>query len=320
METKRDVIADAFEVFIGHALKGGQGQFFTPRNVIKMMVKIIDPNDDESIIDPACGSGGFMIETLKYVWKKIEIKGVERGWSKSDIEKEQRFYATEFIRGIEKDYFLSKVAKAYMTLVGDGTSGIFCEDSLDKPSNWNKKTQLNVENGTFKILLTNPPFGSKIPIKGNEKLKQYELGHKWKKSKKTLEWEKGKLKDKESPQVLFIERCLQLLDDGGRTAIVLPDGIFGNDKLGYIRQFISKNARILAIIDIPKETFAPNTTTKTSILILKKSNKIEKDYPIFMAVCDKCGHDRRGKYIDEDDIKLVPEEFHNWKEQKNVEL
>ena len=138
--------------------------------------------------------------------------------------------------------------------------------------------------------------------------------YKWKKNKETKYWEKDKLKTKEAPQYLFIERCLQLLVPGGRMGIVLPDGVFGNDKLGYLRQYISENAQILAVIDVPLETFMPHTSTKTSILILKKlpENEIPDEYPIFMAVCDTCGHDRKGNLISEDDISHVAEKYHEW--------
>src|SRR5699024_9033466 len=173
------------------------------------------------------------------------------------------------IRGIDKDYFLSKVAKAYMAIIGDGKSGIFCEDSLDDPENWQDKTRLKIDIGKFSILLANPPFGSKIPVRGEEKLKQYDLGHKWKK-KKEGQWEKGKVKDKESPQVLFIERSLQLLKYGGKMAIVLPDGVFGNDTFSYLRNWLLDKGRIIGVIDVPIETFMPNTSTKTSILIFEK--------------------------------------------------
>jgi len=114
---------------------------------------------------------------------------------------------------------------------------------------------------------------------------------------------------------LFIERCLQLLKNGGRMAIVLPDGIYGNNQLGYVRKFIMKKARIVAIIDVPKETFLPNTSTKTSILILQKTNKIPNDYPVFMCVAETCGHDRRGNLKKDDDISKVPNEFKKWAEE-----
>jgi type I restriction enzyme M protein len=314
IEAERDVVADAFEVFIGHALKGGQGQFFTPRNVIKMMVDILNPDDEDLIIDPACGSGGFLIEALRHVWRKLDAEGEKYHWNKINLQEEKMEVALNKIRGIDKDYFLSKVAKAYMAIIGDGKSGIFCEDSLEKPQNWKDKARLKIDMGKFSVLLTNPPFGSKIPVRGEEKLKQFELGHKWKLNKKTAEWEKGKLKDKESPQILFIERCLQLLRSGGRMAIVLPDGIYGNNRLGYIRSYLLKKARLVAVIDVPIETFMPNTSTKTSILILQKlkESKIPKDYSVFMASAETCGHDRRGNFKEDDDIAKIPDEFKKW--------
>ena len=314
IEVERDVIADAFETFIGHALKGGQGQFFTPRNVIKMMVDILNPDDEDMIIDPACGSGGFLIEALRHVWDKLQKEGEEYKWSDNNLQEEKMDVALNRIRGIDKDYFLAKVARAYMAVIGDGKSGIFCEDSLEVPKNWDSKTQQKIDLGKFNVLLTNPPFGSKIPVRGEEKLKQFELGHKWKQDKKTDEWEKGKLKDKEAPQILFIERCLQFLHDGGRMAIVLPDGIYGNESLVYIRNWIIKKARIVAIIDVPLETFLPNTGTKTSVMVLQKksSAKLQKDYPIFMAVAEFCGHDRRGKETNQDDVINIAKEFKDW--------
>ncbi|MCK4359054.1 MAG: N-6 DNA methylase [Candidatus Cloacimonetes bacterium] len=318
IEAERDVIADAFETFIGHALKGGQGQFFTPRNVIKMMVNVLDPDDEDLIIDPACGSGGFLIEALRHVWKKLDTEGEKYNWNKSNLQEEKMEVALNKIRGIDKDYFLSKVAKAYMAIIGDGKSGIFCEDSLEKPENWKDKTMLKIDMGKFSILLTNPPFGSKIPVRGEDKLKQFELGHKWKLNKKTGEWEKGKLKDKEAPQILFIERCLQLLKDGGKMAIVLPDGVYGNESLGYIRNWLLKKGRLIAVIDVPLETFMPNTSTKTTIMIFQKlpESKIPKKYPVFMAVAETCGHDRRGKKLEDDDILKVADKFKEWAKEK----
>ena len=323
LEAERDVVADAFETFIGPSLKGAQGQFFTPRNVVKMMVDILDPDENDLIIDPACGSGGFLIESLKHIWIKLDAKAKEYGWNERELKKEKMEASFNNIRGIEKDSFLAKVAKAYMAIIGDGRSGIFCEDSLDKPSNWNVKTRQKIDLSNFSVLFTNPPFGSKIPVKGDEKLKQFDLGHKWKKNRNTGKRERtNKLKDKEAPQILFIERCLQFLDYGGRMAIVLPDGIYGNESLGYIRQWLLEQGRIVAIIDVPIETFMPNTSTKTSILIFQKLRKeeIPENYPIFMAVAETCGHDRRGKPLADDDIKKVSGEFKDWAEKNSFKF
>src|SRR5699024_8743230 len=193
MDSSRDAIGDAFEVFIGHALKGGQGQFFTPRNVIKMIIEIIDPSIEDKILDPACGSGGFLVESLRYIWDKVEKDGAELNWPDSEIEIEKQKVAIKNIRGIDKDYFLSKVAKAYMALLGDGRGGVFCENSLGEYSSWHNKTRNEIKPGTLDVIVTNPPFGSKIPITGTETLNQYDFGHVWKHNKKENEWEKGKL-------------------------------------------------------------------------------------------------------------------------------
>lgn len=314
IDAERDTVADAFETFIDHALKGGQGQFFTPRNVVRMMVEMLDPSDEDLIIDPSCGSGGFLIETLRYIWKKLDAEGDRYGWNAANLREEKMEVALNKICGIDKDYFLTKVAKAYMAILGDGKSGIFCEDSLDRPENWQEKTRIKIGLNKFSVLLTNPPFGSKIPVRGEDKLKQYALGYKWSKDKKSGNWEQGKLKDKESPQVLFIERDVQLLRDYGRMAIVLPDGVFGNDTFGYVRNWLKEHGRILAVIDIPVETFQPNTSTKTSVLVFQKlpKDEIPKDYEIFMAIASTCGHDRRGNETASDEIQIVAAEYKKW--------
>ena len=320
MDCQRDVIADAFETFIGHSLKGSQGQFFTPRNIVKLMVDILQPTENSKIIDPACGSGGFLIETLKYIWDSVEKECKQKGWKESQIENQKGKIATNCIRGIDKDYFLSKVAKAYMNLIGDGTSGIFCEDSLENPDAWKKETQVKVQLGTFDIVLTNPPFGDKIKVEGIDgKLKQYELAKKWKKDKKTDQWMYSNTIEKRPPQILFIERCLQLLKDGGRMGIVLPDGIF-NESETYIRKWLLKKVKIIGIIDICKESFQPNTPTKTSIIFLQKTEKPTlENYEIFMGVAYFCGHNRRGITIENDDIPIVIQQFKYWLEGKQIQ-
>jgi len=322
-EAERDAIGDAFEVFIGPALRGTEGQFFTPRNVVKMAIEMLDPQIGEYIIDPACGSGGFLIVALEYVWNKLEKEAKRKGWSKEYLAGKRKELASKFIAGIDKDSFLAKVTKAYMAIIGDGRGGIFCENSLVPPEEWNPKTRQKIELGKFDVLITNPPFGAKIPVKGERILRQYELGFKWKFNKETKKWERtNKLQDKQPPQILFIERCLQLLKPGGRMGIVLPDGILGNVTDGYIRKFILDKAKILAVVDMPPETFQPSTSTKTSLLFLQKKKEGEKieNYPIFMAVAEKCGHNRRGKPIEEDDFPEIAQEFKKFRKENNIQF
>jgi type I restriction enzyme M protein len=293
IDAERDVIADAFEVFISGALKGGQGQFFTPRNVIQLMVEIIKPQEDELVIDPACGSGGFLVETLRYKWKEVEEKGKKLKWSEKAITEDKMATAIKSIRGIEKDDFLSKVAKAYMAILGDGKGGIFCEDSLDKPENWDARTQQQIGFGKFDIVLTNPPFGKDIKITGNEKLSQFELAHQWDKEGDNYV-KTSKLKKEGKPDVLFIERCLQLLKDGGRMGIVLSETFFHAPKAKYVVEFIKRN-NITCVVDLPHNTFRPNNNAKCLVLFLEKN--IRQQEKILFAVAEEMGHDHQGKII-----------------------
>jgi type I restriction enzyme M protein len=165
-EADRDAIGDAFEVFIGPALRGTEGQFFTPRNVVKMMIDILDPGPNEALIDPACGSGGFLIAAIEHVWRKLDAEAKVKGWSAELLGSRKREVATRYFRGIDKDSFLAKVTKAYMAIIGDGRGGVFCENSLLPPGEWPARVQDKIAPNGFRVLLTNPPFGSKISVRG----------------------------------------------------------------------------------------------------------------------------------------------------------
>lgn len=274
LKTKRDVISEGFQAFWGPRLRGEKGQFFTPRNITKMCVEILDPKPREKIIDPACGSGGFLVECITHLNGKDLFNNVF---------------------GIDKEIDLAKICKAYMSIVGDGHSNIFCADSLEVPSR-HAEMREKIKNDSFDVVLTNPPFGARIPIEDRKILKNYNLGHKWDKTRQD-KWENTNLISKQVPQILFIERCLQLLKPGGRMAIVLPDGIFGNPSDRYIVQYILQGAKILAIISLAPEAFLPSTHTKTSILFLEKKKReaTTEDYTLFMAIANKVGHDKNGK-------------------------
>ncbi len=294
-DSSRDAVGDAFEVFIGPSLKGSQGQFFTPRNVVKMIIDIIDPTPDQKIIDPACGSGGFLVEALRHVWTKVQENGEALGWPDQEIEVEKQNVAIKNFRGIDKDSFLSKVAKAYMAILGDGRGGVFCENSLEAPSNWHTSTSNQVQLNEFDVVITNPPFGKKLAISSEDILKRYSLGHKWRYSKDTDLFEKSALQNKQTPQILFIERCLDLLKDRGKMGIVLLESIFGMPKYQYVVDYLERKTKILAIITMPEDLFQPHTHAKCCIVICEKiSEPLEEDHPIFMADVKWCGHDSRG--------------------------
>ena len=309
--TERDAIAEAFEVFIGPSLKGSQGQFFTPRNVVRLLVDMIGLSGDDKVIDPASGSGGFLVESLREIWRKIELQGEELGWPEQEVFSEKQKAAIRNIRGIDKDYFLAKVAKAYMAIIGDGRGGVFCENSLDNRENWKPITQEEVHFEAFDVVLTNPPFGKKLKIDDGSILRNYQLGYKWKKERSTAIYERrDTLYDKQSPQILFIERCLTLLKDGGRLGIMAPESMFCNPSHRYIVQYIKSVARIVAIVSFPEALFQPFTHAKACGVIIEKiPTNLAQPHSIFMAIAKWCGHDSRGLPIPHDDIPQIMAEY-----------
>jgi len=295
-EAERDAIGNAFEVFIGPALRGGEGQFFTPRNVVKLTIEILDPQIGEYIIDPACGSGGFLIIALEYIWRKLEDEAKKKRWSKELLGSKKREHASKYIAGVDKDSFLAKVTKAYMAIVGDGRGGVFCENSLLSTSEWNSKTKYKIGLGKFDVLVTNPPFGAKIPVRGQKILEQYDLGFKWRYNKETKTYDKtNQICDKQPPQVLFIERCLQFLKDGGRMAIVLPETYLHARNSKYILQFLEQY-KILHVVDLSHDTFRPYNNAKTVVVVLEKSKSIA-NHKTYFSVAKTVGHDHTGRVL-----------------------
>ncbi|OPY72807.1 MAG: Type I restriction enzyme EcoKI M protein [Syntrophorhabdus sp. PtaU1.Bin058] len=301
-----EIIDRAFEHLIAEVSKGQKGQYFTPRNVIKMCVKMLNPAQDEYIVDPACGSGGFLLHTMYWVWDN-------RLKTASQTAKQK--YANRYLYGIDFDDNMRRISQALMLIAGDGRHNIFKRNSLDS-RDWIgeqaegaraslkailhrfKNTKEDEENRktyrylNFDILMTNPPFAGEITDTGL--LRQYEFAKK-----------NGKLKQKVERHLLFIERSLDTLRPGGRMAIVLPQGVFNNTNMEWIREWFLEKARILAVVGLEGNTFklpapAKGTGTKTSVLFLQKWKENEEpleDYPIFMAVSKKSGKDNSGEYI-----------------------
>lgn len=288
MDTDRDTIADAFEVFIGHSLKGSQGQFFTPKNVVKTLVNAVNPEIDDIIIDPSCGSCGFLVESLKFLWDKIDVISSEYGWNEVATVEEKKTIGIKNIRGIEKDSFLTKVGKSYMAILGDGKGGIFCEDSLENPVRWSNLTQQNIKLNSFSVSFSNPPFGKDIKVTGKDKLSQFEL------AKKIDAKGREKLLDEGNVSTLFLERNLQFLKNGGKLAIILPETYFHAPKHAKVREFIYKH-NIQWIIDFPHNTFRPHNNAKCIAIVIEK-NESQQDQ-INMAVAEYIGHDHTGQPI-----------------------
>lgn len=304
LDANMEIVDRAFEYLLPDVAKGKRGQYFTPRHVIDMAVKMLNPRKDDFIIDPASGSGGFLIHAMQWVW----VNDLAESSRETKID-----FAKNHIYGIDFDDKPVKISRALMLIAGDGKSHIFKLNSLN-PKEWqgdeqeklkaraellerlhkyddyskNSDNQKNFRNFDFDVLLTNPPFAGEIIERSL--LNEYELAKN----------DKGKLRNKMERHILFIERTLNLVRSGGRLAIVLPQGVLNNTNMQYIRQWLFDKARILAVVGLDVNTFKPHTGTKTSVLFLQKWDENEKsleDYPIFMAVSKKSGKDNSGDYV-----------------------
>jgi len=324
MDADRDAIGDAFEVFIGPALRGAEGQFFTPRNVVKMLVELVDPKPGEKIIDPACGSGGFLIAALEHVWAQLRQEGKRKDWTERQLMRREVEVATSCFRGLDKDAFLAKVCKAYMALIGDGRGGVFCANGLSRPEDWSFKVQDKIGLGEFDVVFSNPPFGQDIVVKGAPLLSQFEMAHKWKRDKATQEWENtGVLQEQQPPQLLFLERCLQLLKPGGRLGIVFPESLLGNPSYEHVHFFLRGRATLDVVVTMPESLFKTSgkggTHTKVCVMVIRKTIDPQSK-AIFMGDAKWCGHDSRGnptlrknddgETILLDDVPIIRERYH----------
>ncbi|MHA2288407.1 MAG: N-6 DNA methylase, partial [Promethearchaeota archaeon] len=289
LDSSTDVLADAFEIFVSRLLKEAGGQFFTPASVVKFMVNYLNPKLDSKIIDPACGHGGFLLECKDLLLSKIQLKFTNR----KEIIQSNYIKAISNLYGIDKDSYLAKISKLYIDIISQGKSNIFCEDSLD-PNSYRKQTTDFIKDNSFDYVFTNPPFGAKIPIDSKEILEKYDLAHKWD-YKDDIWLKQDRLIKKQPPQILFIERCIQLLKDGGKLGIILPEGLFGNPSNRYIWEYLRGMGKILGIVSLDQNAFQPYTCNKTSILFFQKIKQIPSNYQIDFAIVENVGHDKDGK-------------------------
>jgi type I restriction enzyme M protein len=285
------IMDDAFEYLLPAEAKKKKGQFFTPRHVVEMCVRMLNPKRTEFVLDPACGSGGFLLHTMDWCYPAKDTEARE-------LRKHK--YAAKYLWGIDFETSAARTSRALMLIAGDGHTNIFGPDvdSLD-PKTWYetisgqtlmlelRKAKLLThkipdnealtdddlawdyfDELKFDVILANPPFaGEKTDRK---MLVRYEL------AKPALKRARDK-SPKEERDVLFIERILKMLKPGGRAAIVLPQGKFNNLSLAFIREWILKKARLLAVVGLHPNTFKPHTGTKTSVLLVQKYTKDQLD-------------------------------------------
>ena len=299
-QTDEDAIGSAFEVFAESKFAGEKGEFFTPREIVKTAIRIIDPQPGESIIDPACGSGGFLICALQHIWEAMEGHPRWKRLTPGKFTEAKRQIARETIYGLDKENDLVRIAKAYMAIIGDGKSRVAQANSLHAPSGFLGPAKKLVVDGKgfkqFDIVLTNPPFGSKDTKVSLVESSQFDLGHKW--TKKEGEYVKTDSARKTPAQELFIERCLDLLKPGGRMAIVLPETYAHAPTKSYIRRYIKKHAIIKAVIDLPHNTFRPHCNAKTLLWILEKREAPgAQTEDIVFGIAEEMGRDHHGKVM-----------------------
>lgn len=341
LNTNIDFKGKAYEEIVGSNLRGDRGEFFTPRNVMHMAVDMINPKIGEKVLDSSCGTGGFVVTAMNEVIAKLTQDLEKQYGSKDSWDPGTRQVFNDQISQIAAENFfgfdinpdLVKATKMNMVMNNDGSGNIIQLNSLLPPILWAddrkailaKAMQIKPESiinhksiGLFDVIVTNPPFGSKIPINDQQILEQFDLAYTW--SKDAKGWSKSsQLRSSVPPEQIFIERIVQLLKPGGRAAIVLPDSIFSSPGLEFIRVWLLKQTHIIASIDLHADTFQPHNGTQCSILFVVKKTKEEideeaklgqmLDYEVFMAMIDHIGHDKRGNviYKRDDDGNLILE-------------
>jgi type I restriction enzyme M protein len=314
LETSSDITASAYEEIVSVISSLGQGVFFTPRNVCDMAVSMVFSTYPSSgrlmlrILDPACGTGGFL-RAVQVLFRDIIKTQVTAKWVsdrdriREDVARQLRRVCKTYIYGIDKLPELVRATQINLAVNGDGSSNVYQVNSLLHFSEMPMSVQEEISPGSFDVVLTNPPFGSRLSINDPHILDQFELAR----------FEARAIRSSMPSEQIFIERCLDFLKPRGRMAIVLPDGIVSNPRLAFVRKWLLTRAYVIASVDLPRETFVKSGVhTMTSVLVLQKFTDTERrlaeenrlpDYQTFMAVADYVGWDHRGSPI----YQLTPE-------------
>ena len=303
-KTDLDTKGVAFEKFMEDFFKGKMGQFFTPRNVVQFVVKMMDIKTDYFVLDPCCGSGGFLLNALDTIRKEAESE------IDSEVEAHSTWhnFAANNLYGIEINDQIARVCKMNMIIHDDGHTNVISRSSLDD-FNDIKTQHKGFKKDHFDVIITNPPFGAVIKKNGKE-------------DKYLDKFELGKNKSSQKTEILFIERCIDFLKpETGKMGIVLPDGILTNSSLQYVRDFIMERCEILAVISLPQFAFSHyGAGVKSSLLFLRRKGKDEvlEDYPIFMAMADHVGYDATGREDSVNDLlDTIYPEYLKFKADKN---
>ena len=288
LSNDKDAVAEAFQVIRGKAYKGEEGQYFTPPSVVGIAIAAVNPTSEDRVIDPACGSGSFLANAL------VNVVGTLRehyGDNKAKIDTDLRTWSTQMLFAIDKDAVSVRLSKAYLSMLGDGSTHVFKADSI-RPSVWKSPLDATIQNGAFDVVVTNPPFGTKLKVDTSVARKEaYELSCAWTKEGKT--WAKTEEYGVCDLGLIFLELSIRLLDEGGRLAIVLPDTYLFSDSYGWLIQWLGQ-FKITHSINVPIEAFEPHCRAKTSVIVLEKS-KPSKHHRVLGCVCETYGEDKHGR-------------------------
>lgn len=302
-----DVVGAAYEVYIGSHLKGDRGQYFTHRLIVRLLTRLVDPSERDTIVDPAMGSGGFLIHAMRHITQKILAS------SRSEPAKRAAIGSVfRHLFGIDKSPKLVKVARTNMILASDGHSGLVHGDSLEPFGRLGSDFVKKAGPGVATVILTNPPFGATAehritPAREPDLLDQFLVSRVWREQGGALRPTKDFLAEGVPPEYLFVERCIKWVVPGGRVGIVVPRGLLDNDKALPLRTLLMQECRVIAVVNCHDDTFKPHTDAKAALLVLeRKQGQVtltEEDHPIFMAISQGIGHNGVGQPIFRTDAK-----------------
>lgn len=305
-----DATGAAYQEIVGPNLRGDRGQYFTPRRAVDLAVRILNPGPDAKVLDPACGTGGFLVATLAHQLRRFrsEYQGEDAGRTERSVYARLRSYAQEKLFGADFDPFLVRACIVNVLMAANTEARILHLDSLTFPRCQlpdNEAAKVRIPFGSVDVLMTNPPFGSGILVSDRAILEDNALARRWTRTKEGQWLEQNAAHNVVVPEILFIAQAVRWLRPGGRIGIVPPNGVLSNPGDEYIRRWIFRYCWVLACVEVPVEAFIAeaNIGVLTSLLFLKKKTKEELDtearrvepgYPIFMAVAETAGVDRRG--------------------------
>ena len=232
---------------------------------------------EDILLDPACGSGGFLVYSMKRVFEQVET---DFGGDEATIFQLKDDFARNRIFGVEINEKIARVAMMDMVIHEDGHTNIEVRSAFD-----NRFDNPSIQDGAFSLILTNPPFGDRVKSDDRDKLGQSELA----------DYALSCGKKSAKSEVLFIERCSKFLQEGGRFGIVVPDGMLSNSSDQHVREYILRNFHIQAIVTLPPFAFRKaGSGMRTSLVFARKWTTGEhwgQDYPIFMAIAEHIGYD-----------------------------